>query len=52
MSDNTMVAIVISAMLGGCATCSVSQHRREVEIEKIRSSERLEMLKLGKDVKP
>lgn len=45
MSDNTLICLVISAMIGGCATCSVSDDIHKTRKAQIESAERLEILK-------
>lgn len=52
MSDNTLVVLIVTAMIAGCSTCSVSKNRKEVEIERIKSVEKLEIIKNANKPKP
>ena len=45
MSDNTLVCIVITAMIGGCTTCFVSKHRMDVQELRLEHEHNIELLK-------
>ena len=45
MSDNTLVCIVITAMIGGCTTCSVSKQRTGIEKLRLEHEHNIELLK-------
>lgn len=45
VSDNTLVCIVITAMIGGCTTCSVSTHRTSIEKLRLEHEHNIELLK-------
>lgn len=44
MSDNTVVCIIVAAMIGGCTACSVSKHRMDVEKLRIEHDHKIELL--------
>lgn len=44
MSDNTLVCIIVAAMICGCTTCSVSKHRMDIEKLRIEHDHTIELL--------
>lgn len=45
MSDNTLICIVCCIAIAGCSTCHVSKDFRDVQLEKTKAEERLELLR-------
>ena len=45
MSDNTLICIVCCIAIAGCSTCRVSENFRDVQLEKTKAEERLELLR-------
>lgn len=45
MNDNTLLCIVACIAIAGCSTCRVSGDWRAIEGERIKSTERIELMK-------
>ena len=45
MNENTLLCIVACIAIAGCSTCCVSDDWRAIEAERIKSTERIELMK-------